>query len=108
MIFTIPKSLRGKCTLSINDVEFDVPAEVASIEVLSVASGGGASGGGGSLRPEDGSIAALQHRADGNADSCREFVKALQRIIEVTSEPMVRQIAENAVRMSWLTEELPK
>jgi hypothetical protein len=39
VIFTIPKSLRGKCRLFVNDVEYELPAEVASIEVLPATSG---------------------------------------------------------------------
>jgi hypothetical protein len=53
MIFTIPKSLRGKCKLFFNNVEIDLPTEVASVEILSVAeSGPGASGGASEPRPD--------------------------------------------------------
>jgi len=47
------------------------------------------------LEPEDGSVAAVKHRADGNAESCKEFTLRLQRI---------RHAADEALRMPWLIE----
>jgi len=57
------------------------------------------------LRPEDGSIAAMRDRADGNADSVRQLMRVMSLIADKTSEPEICQLAIDAIRMSWLTEE---
>lgn len=45
---------------------------------------------------------ALVARADSNADSCRQFVKALEFIRDMTNEPVVHNAAKDAIRMAWL------
>jgi hypothetical protein len=50
------------------------------------------------LRPEDGSIAALQDRADGNGRSCKEFSDSLQRI---------RDEASRVLGMPWIKRYMP-
>lgn len=44
------------------------------------------------LMPEDGSVAAVKARADGNADTCREMFKRMEEI---------RDTANAALRMDW-------
>lgn len=54
------------------------------------------------LRPEDGSIAALQARADGNAVTCRQLMNALLAIRLITAEAKTLEIADDAIKMKWL------
>jgi hypothetical protein len=60
------------------------------------------------LSPEDGSVSALRDRADGNADTCIQAFKALRIIQENATDPAIRQVAADTLRMSWLTDETPR
>jgi len=48
------------------------------------------------LVPEDGPVAAVKARADGNADTCREMFKRMEAI---------RDAANAALRMEWLIDD---
>jgi hypothetical protein len=60
------------------------------------------------VRPEDGSLEALYARTDGDTETIRELMKVMNTIYTMSREPTIRLLAWNAIRMSWLTKELPK
>ena len=54
------------------------------------------------LRPEDGSIQALQSRADGNGESCAQFCRAIEHALVYPVSRDAKKILMDALRMSWL------
>lgn len=58
------------------------------------------------LRPEDGSLAALYARTDGDAESIRELMRRMRIIHDNTTEDAIRKVAADALRMSWLLGEV--